>query len=154
MRKVIMGIDPGTNHTGWAIISDGRLLDYGEIVSKSLWTNSRKLLNIHETLINKAEQCQVSTVACEDQHLNSRYVSAIKALSKVRGVIELIAAQIVADLVIFLPSEHKPTTVGSGNATKEDTISAVSKLFGISNISDNIADAISIAYTCYKTKVE
>lgn len=64
--------------------------------------------------------------------------------NKMRGVIEMVAAEIGAEVREFHNATIKSFVTGNGRATKDQVRRAVKRLLGIETVDDNDADAVSI----------
>jgi crossover junction endodeoxyribonuclease RuvC len=147
---IILGVDPSTVATGWCVLDDGKLTDYGEIKCQSRWPMSRKMKTIFVTLTDVVQQHAPDYIACETQ-FKGRFASAVIAVSQAKGVVELVAGLNDVDVVGIAPTHHKKVFTGSGKASKKRTVKVAQDSYDVDGISNNIADAISIAYTCHIT---
>lgn len=72
--------------------------------------------------------------------------SAIVLHNKLRGAIEMVAAELLVKCFPVAPATIKAFVAGNGKATKADVIRAVELHFGIVAQDDNEADAIAILF--------
>jgi Holliday junction resolvasome RuvABC endonuclease subunit len=88
-------------------------------------------------------------VVCENQFINPKFPSAAVPVAKVRGCVELLAAQRSLQFIALEPTRVKKAFTGIGNANKECMVKMANSLFGV-DVTDNTADAIAMAYTYFK----
>jgi crossover junction endodeoxyribonuclease RuvC len=148
----ILGVDPSTSRTGYAIIDKSGLILYGSIAPKSSLSSPGKLLTIYNKINEVVIEYNPEIIICEDQF--QRFANAVKAVSKVRGVIELIAGQHDIKFEYIEPKRVKKIFTNNGNATKNDMIVQAIKEFNVPpNINNDEADAIAVAYAYLKEAV-
>lgn len=147
----VLGLDPSLSNTGWSILADGLLVQYGSIRPKG--TNQAKLLYIYNNVKNILAVHQPDAVSCENQFLGLKS-DTLKVLSHVRGVIMLACEEAGLEINYYWPSTVKLQSAGSGKATKEDIKNFILSTYGIDIKDDNITDAIAIAYTYQKLQAE
>jgi len=144
-----MGVDPSAKVTGWCIIVEGSLIAYGDIKPKSTLSSPARLAHIYQALVAIVNEYRPTLIICEDQH--NQFATAIKSVSRVRALVELVCGLMDIPFVTMEPKKHKKLFTGSGNATKEDSINMAKTMFGLTDISEHAADAISMA-TTYTTE--
>lgn len=150
----VLSIDPSTVATGWAVMEDHRVLSYGEIKCSSSWTGPRKMANIWTNLnnifaISNKGPNYIDRIVCEDQ-FSSKFPTAVMAVSRVRGIVELLSGMTLIPFIAIDPKTVKKTFSGTGNAGKELMVAKAKEIYGIEGITDNTADAIAIGYTFFK----
>lgn len=149
MTRLVMGIDPSTSSTGWAVIEVTdklSLLKYGTIKPKSSLKAHQKLKFIYDNLYhicNELGYCP-DVLVIEDQYF--RFADATKAVLRVRGIVELFAATQEMELHLLYPVTVKKEFAGSGKATKQQVIDAVKDIYNVEVNTDDEADAIAIAH--------
>lgn len=166
-----MGIDGSLASTGVAIIKDVK--DGEVILTAAIETNSKETLEsriytIQQTVKGLIDKYNIKIVIIEDVFvfINARTVIN---LARLNGALLALCEALEAEVILYPPATHKKVTVGKGNATKEETVKEVEKLFniqvpflttktgkikkskGLKLQNDNIADAISLCY-CYFNK--
>ena len=151
-NPLILGIDPGSQNTGWGFIeiagSDLRCVDYGVIRLPQKMPLSERLPLLHERIITVLTECRPSEVAIEEVYVARNARSAL-VLGHARGVIVLACAQ-----QGFSPYEYQANTVklavlgqGGASATKERVAFMVKAILGLDEIPkpDDITDALACA---------
>jgi crossover junction endodeoxyribonuclease RuvC len=146
----ILGIDPGCDSTGYAIIdSDGmrhRAVLYGAVRTSSRQPFSQRLLKIHQELDSILRREPAGVMAIEQVFSSANVSSALK-LAHARGVIVLVAAQHSIPVCEYSALEIKKGVVGYGRAEKEQVQSMVSFLLQLPSIPtpSDAADALAVA---------
>lgn len=153
MSKLIMGIDPGTNFMGYAILkTDGRNKKPGLIVSGVITMNKIsdpyiKLQQIFKRTLRVIDDYHPDELAIESQFFGKNVQSMLK-LGRAQGV--AIAAALQRDIPIFeyAPLKIKMSVTGSGSASKEQIAGMLDKLMDIETSTKKLdeTDAIAIAY--------
>jgi crossover junction endodeoxyribonuclease RuvC len=146
---IILGIDPGLQHTGWGVIEkNGNNLHFiacGVVNSNSKEEMPARLLAISEGLRKVIEIYKPDECAIEETFVNKNPLSSLK-LGHARG-----AAMLTASLAGLNPYEYaatlvKKTIVGVGRAEKAQIVMMVKTLLPKADInSEDAADALAIA---------
>jgi len=151
-NPLILGIDPGSQKTGWGLIeiagSDLRCVDHGIVRLPQKTPLSERLPILYEAVTNVLTECRPSEVAIEEVYVARNARSAL-VLGHARGVIILACAQ-----QGHTPSEYSANTVkqavlgsGGASATKERVAFMVKAILGLDEIPkpDDITDALACA---------
>jgi crossover junction endodeoxyribonuclease RuvC len=146
----ILGIDCGTERTGWGVIeTDGRrhrVLGHGVIRTRPSQALEHRLCNIASGLRSVLEEHRPDAAAVEEifYALNAR--TALK-LAHVRGVALLAIAEAGVRLGEYSPLEIKKSVVGYGHAEKHQVQLMVRNLTGVAGEfeSDDASDAVAVA---------
>lgn len=122
-KKRILGIDPGTNVLGFAVIDatkkDIEIIDIGVVTFKHISTeHADKLRYIFEQVQDLIQQHKPSEMAIESPFFGKNVQSMLK-LGRAQGV--AIASAVVNNLPIkeYAPKRIKQAVTGKGNASKE-----------------------------------
>jgi crossover junction endodeoxyribonuclease RuvC len=147
----VLGIDPGSQRTGWGVVQlEGtRLLpvDAGTIAVPAKLPLPARLRRIHDELRRVVEAHQPEVVAVEEIFF-AKYANAALKLGHARGVALLVAAE--SDLAVheYPPAIVKRTVVGRGAAAKTQVGQLVRALLGLSQPpEEDAADALAVAIT-------
>lgn len=155
---VIMGIDPGTNVLGYAIIkvagAQVAIEAMGVIDLRKCTDVYMKLGRIHDNMIRLIDSFKPDELAIESPFFGKNIQSALK-LGRAQGV--AIAAAIERQLVVheYPPTKVKLAITGNGAARKEQVAGMLQKIFKLNP--DNMlpfldaTDALAIAY-CHHTQ--
>lgn len=153
MSKLIMGIDPGTNFMGYAILKiEGKSKKPSLVVSGVLTMNKIsdpyiKLQYIFKRTLQVIDEYHPDELAIESQFFGKNVQSMLK-LGRAQGV--AIAAALQRDIPIFeyAPLKIKMSVTGSGSASKEQIAGMLDRLMELKISSRKLdeTDAIAIAY--------
>jgi crossover junction endodeoxyribonuclease RuvC len=152
----VLGVDPGTQSTGYGIVdqTDGLIpnlqyIESGVIKTSSKSTLSQKLKTIHDGLTGLVVQFSPDVIVVEDTFLSKNIQIAFK-LGQARGI-----ALLVGELHGLLVAEYTPTQIklaitGYGAAHKSQIQMMVGRLLKLKAPpeSDHAADALAAAI-CY-----
>jgi crossover junction endodeoxyribonuclease RuvC len=145
----ILGIDPGTNVTGYGVIEKNRgglrEIHHGEIrVPRDLLLSGR-LMRIHGALLEVVEKTDPDQVALEDIFYGKNVKSLIKQ-GHARGVILLAASRSGLPVYEYSPLEIKQAVVGYGRAEKSQVQQMVMAILGMKAAPRaDAADALAVA---------
>lgn len=155
---VIMGIDPGTNVLGYAIIkvagAQMGIEAMGVIDLRKCTDVYMKLGRIHDNMIRLIDSFKPDELAIESPFFGKNIQSALK-LGRAQGV--AIAAAIERQLVVheYPPTKVKLAITGNGAARKEQVAGMLQKIFKLNPDSMlpflDATDALAIAY-CHHTQ--
>tara|TARA_B100000686_G_scaffold311146_1_gene354513 strand:+ start:658 stop:1146 length:489 start_codon:yes stop_codon:yes gene_type:complete len=145
-----MGIDPGSNRTGYGIVEavggSLKLLHCDTIQTSKKVTFPQKLKTIYDDLISAICQQRPNELAVEDIFFSINAKSALK-LSQARGVILLAGANENLPITEYSPLEVKQSIVGYGRADKNQVQAMVCRLLNIKSAPNTLdaSDALAIA---------
>jgi crossover junction endodeoxyribonuclease RuvC len=146
---VILGIDPGTRRTGYAVVDavgeSVVILTSGALATSPRAPFHEKLKAIYNGLLDIVARYQPDEIAVEDVFVKKNARVALK-MGHVRGVTLLVAAVSNIALGEYSPGEVKQAIVGSGAASKEQVKFMVTALLNLADIpSEDEADALAVA---------
>ncbi|OUJ72221.1 crossover junction endodeoxyribonuclease RuvC [Hymenobacter crusticola] len=123
LPKLIMGVDPGTQIMGYAIIevtgSKVEVLRYDVINMKALGTNHAvKLKKIFDRMIELIEEFLPDELAIEAPFYGTNVQSMLK-LGRAQGVAIAACLSRQIPYVEYAPTKVKQSVTGSGSASKE-----------------------------------
>ena len=157
----VMGIDPGSNCTGYGIIesNDNGLspIHWGDVRTGSKEAFPLRLKIIYNELVQIIREYTPDAVAVEDLFFAVNAKSALK-LGQTRGVILLAGANENIPIAEYTPLEVKQSVVGYGRADKKQVQSMVCRLLNIEtppnplDASDALAIAICHSHTAGSPK--
>lgn len=148
-ERVILGIDPGLNNTGWGIVlSSGSRLNFiagGTIKTKPKEAMAQRLNTIHQGLAQVIEQYGPTEVAVEEVYVNDNARTSLK-LGQARGIAILAAGLNALPCAEYTPSQVKKAVVGTGRAVKNQMGYMVKMLLPTADLtSEDMADACAVA---------
>ena len=148
----ILGIDPGTGRTGWAVIEkdSGReqLVAAGCIETPTDAELSERLVKIFRVLSDLVAKHKPDQAAVEDLFF-SRNVKTAMSVAQARGVVLLAIRLAGIPVASYTPPQIKSAVTGSGRADKASVEKMVSVILKIKESLefDDTADAMAVALT-------
>jgi len=130
MEKIILGIDPGTNVMGYALLKveerKPSLIVMGVLTLSKIESHYLRLRRIHERTLQLINEYHPDELAIESPFVGINPNSLIK-LCRAQGVV--MAAAVEHDIPIFEypPAKVKISIVGNGNAAKEQVAEMVKR---------------------------
>ncbi len=146
----ILGIDPGSETTGWGVIETGgrrlQLVACGAIRARVCERFASRLLIISNGVEEILTKYQPEACAIEDAFYAANVKTAMK-LGQVRGVILLAAERAGVEIGEYAPRLVKQTVVGYGAAEKHQVGEMVRVLLNLpaAPTPHDAADAVAIA---------
>jgi crossover junction endodeoxyribonuclease RuvC len=129
---VVLGIDPGFQYAGFAIIKKeaGRsfLLECGFLHMSPTKSLHERIGIFHDNFAAKIVQWQVTDLALETPFLGKNAQNFLK-LGYLRGILYLLANKHSLCLHEFSPREVKLSVTGYGGASKDQVARVVMQLF-------------------------
>ena len=131
---VILGIDPGTAHTGYGVVltRGTRLaaLDGGVIETRAGVPLERRLADIHARVCDLIREHEPAALAVEDLYFGRNVHSAF-AVGQARGVVLLSAGMAGIPCFSYTPQAVKQAVCGSGSAAKDQVQRMVGALLSL-----------------------
>jgi crossover junction endodeoxyribonuclease RuvC len=147
---VVLGIDPGTAHTGYGVVfsrgSTLAALDGGVLRTDTHSSLAERLAQIHAQVRDLIERHEPEAVAVEDLFFGQNARSAF-AVGQARGVTLLAAGQAGVPCFSYTPQAVKQAVCGNGRAQKDQVQRMVGALLGLPEPPepDHAADALAVA---------
>lgn len=147
---VVIGIDPGTQHTGYGVITElegqPEAVDWGVISPRPSLSLPDKLHMIYTALQACLATHHPHTLAVEELFFAKNVRSAV-TLAHARGVALLAAAAVGLEVVAYSPLEIKQAVVGYGRADKRQVQAMVRVLLNLRGAvpAEDAADALAVA---------
>lgn len=147
--RIILGIDPGTQKTGYGVISASgasySVVDYGCICPPASKKLSERYHIIYKSLIEILKLYCPSAVVVETQYVAKNPQSSLK-VAMVRGIVIVTSAHENVTVYEYSPTAAKKAIVGKGNASKEQVQAMVQMLLHLEAIPQaDAADALALA---------
>jgi crossover junction endodeoxyribonuclease RuvC len=154
LPKVIMGVDPGTNIMGYALIEVHgqrvKVLCYDVIDMQKLGTNhALKLKRIFERMLELIDEFLPDELAIEAPFYGVNVQSMLK-LGRAQGVAIAACLSRQIPYVEYAPTKVKQSVTGSGNATKEQVAHMLRQTLTLPPIAEaskflDATDALAVA---------
>ncbi|MCG8404470.1 MAG: crossover junction endodeoxyribonuclease RuvC [Phycisphaerales bacterium] len=145
----ILGVDPGLDRTGYAVIETvcGRVLDAGLIRSSPQVSLAKRLGEINNGIREVLSDHAVRVVAVEDLYAHYKHPRTAILMGHARGVVLLAAAQRGIEVLSLPATRIKKSLTGNGHAGKiqvQRAVMATLKLKAMPEPAD-VADALAVA---------
>ncbi len=153
-----LGIDPGLNRTGYAVIERGPrgpLLREGGVVRSTQGLSLvERILEIGRGVEEVIEQYQPQTLAIEQVFSHAQFPKTAVLMAHARGTILFLAAKAGLEVVHYTPTQIKRLLTGSGRADKAQMQLAIQREFALKEVLDphDVADAAAVALCHYYTQ--
>lgn len=156
-KQIILGIDPGTQVTGYGIIeSDGQKLNLivsGAIFMEKYDDHYDRLACIYDRVLELVKEYQPACLAIEAPFYSKNVQSMLK-LGRAQGA--AMSAALTHKLPIFeyAPKAIKKAITGNGNASKEQVASMLSHILNTNNLPKQLdaTDGLAAA-VCHHFKI-
>lgn len=150
-----LGIDPGLNRTGYALLERGPkgpiLREGGVIRSTPKRSLAERVCELGEGLLEVFEQFKPEVMAIEQVFSTGQYPKTALLMAHARGVILFTSARQSVPVVHYSPRQIKRLLTGSGKATKDQVQRAISNELGLDHLLEpnDVADAFAVALCHY-----
>ncbi len=152
-EKIVMGIDPGTNVMGYAILrvtgNKSEMVAFGVIELKKYASHYLKLGKIYERVLSIIDSYHPDELAIEAPFFGKNVQSMLK-LGRAQGVAICAAIQRDIPITEYEPMKIKKAITGNGAASKVQVAAMLQRMLNISNeIMDlqlDATDALAAAY--------
>jgi crossover junction endodeoxyribonuclease RuvC len=154
----VLGIDPGLQVTGYAILEVNprgpRVCEAGIIRSaegRAATEMAERLRVLYDGLVEIMEQFRPNAVAVEQLFAHYDHPRTAILMAHARGVIFLAAGQRRLPVVSYNATQIKKTITGNGRAPKEQVQRAVQRELGLATLPEppDVADALAAALCHY-----
>ena len=148
---VSLGIDPGLNRTGYAIIARTprgiRLVEGGILRSTKGLSLAERVLELGRELREVIAEYRPQAMAVEQLFSHSQHVKTALLMAHARGALLYAAAEAGLPVMNYTPTQVKRLLTGSGKASKEQMQLAITRELGLSSVPEpnDVADACAIA---------
>ena len=150
---IVLGVDPGTQVTGYGVVSAVNanqltLVECGVLRTQPRDPLPTRLREIHDGIVELFKRHKPDVLSIEDVFY-ARNVRTTVTLGHARGVILLAAEQHGARIYEPTPTSIKKSVVGSGAATKEQVQFMLTRLLRLksppkpTDASDGVAAAVA-----------
>jgi len=150
----ILGVDPGSVATGWAVVSGSPerplVLACGVIKTNSRHAFASRLATIQDRFTEILCRHRPSMAAVESPFHGVSARAALQ-LAHARGVILAALGSAEVSTFEYSPAQIKKTMTGSGRATKEQVAYMVERSAGLKSPSHDLTDAVAVAL-CHQTR--
>lgn len=154
----ILGIDPGLNTTGYAVIeatsNKPKIIEAGVIRSfdgKKKPDMAARLRSLYDGLVEIIDQLKPNVVVVEQLYAHYKHPRTAILMGHARGVIFLAGAQRDLRVISYAATRIKKTITGAGRASKEQMQMAMLREFNLPKMPEphDVADALGVALCHY-----
>jgi crossover junction endodeoxyribonuclease RuvC len=154
----ILGIDPGLQITGYAIIEVSRqkpiIREAGLIRSAEGRAPSdlaHRICNLYDSILGILDQFRPQTVVVEQLYAHYHHPRTAILMAHARGVIFLAAGQRHLPVTSYNATRVKKTITGSGRAPKDQVQRTIQRELGLRELPEpaDVADALAVALCHY-----
>jgi crossover junction endodeoxyribonuclease RuvC len=150
-----LGIDPGLNRTGYAVIERSSagpaLLEGGVIRSQQKLSLAERVLEIGEGIREVVEEYHPAIMAIEQVFSTVQYPKTALLMAHARGAILYAAAERKVRVVHYTARQIKRLLTGSGKAGKDQVQRAIQNELHLAAVLEpnDVADAAAVALCHY-----
>ena len=150
----IVGIDPGLNITGYAVIEslgqEVKLIEAGVVRGKSKGSLAARLQEIHEGVRDVITELKPHVMALEQLYSHYERPTTAILMGHARGVILLCARRRGIRVEQFAANRIKISVTGHGHASKQQVQRAIQAQWNLPSPPEppDAADALAIALCC------
>lgn len=149
----MLGIDPGLQRTGYAILAGPpqretcSLVEAGVIRLDPRQTLEHRLVELEDSLDQLICKHQPTVIACEQLYAHYKHPRTAIIMAHARGVILALAARRGLEIVHVAATHVKKHLTGSGRAGKAQIQRAVAATLNLPQIPEpnDVADALAVA---------
>ena len=147
----ILGIDPGLQRTGWAVIALDRfraaVIEAGIVSTRAGDSPERRLQEIHRGLGQVIEELKPEVAVVEALYSHYQHPRTAILMGHARGVIFLAAAERNLPVQSYSATRIKKALTGNGRASKLQVQKTVQTVFGLPRLPEpaDVADALAVA---------
>lgn len=156
---LILGIDPGSAITGYAIVRKNtrgenpfEVLDFGCIDAQKITTDSQRLLKMYKEMTSIIKKYKPNMVSVEKLFF-FKNLKTVMPVSQTRGIILLAAAAANIPILEFTPLQVKIGITGYGRAEKKQVQKMLEQMVNLEHFNlkekmrkkDDAFDAIAVA---------
>jgi crossover junction endodeoxyribonuclease RuvC len=154
----ILGIDPGLQVTGYAVIEVGSVrplvCEAGIIRStekRAPADMASRLLSLYTGIVEVLEEFHPKVAAVEQLYAHYEHPQTAILMGHARGVIFLAAAQRGIPVISYNATRIKKTITGSGRASKDQVQRTMQRELGLTQLPEpaDVADALAAALCHY-----
>lgn len=143
----IIGIDPGLSATGYGVVEEGRLLDFGVISTNSKDSVAERLAELSRRMDRVVSRSRPSYCAIESLFFKGGGARSVLLSAEARGVILAVFGRRAIPVQEVTPATVKLAVTGSGRASKQQMNYMIRQLLRLDDrVPEHAADALAAAY--------
>lgn len=151
----ILGIDPGLQITGYAVIETGPLVCEAGVIRSKEGTGrvelAQRIRHLYSGIEELVEQYKPGVVVVEQLYAHYAHPRTAILMAHARGVIFLAAAMHDLPVISYNATRIKKTITGSGRASKEQVQRTIQRELRLAKLPEppDVADALAAALCHY-----
>jgi len=154
----ILGVDPGLNITGYAVIESGiqgpKICEAGVIRGADKRAKSsmaERLRCLYDGIVEILEEYRPAVMVVEQLYAHYDHPRTAILMAHARGAIMLAGAQRAMPVVSYNATQVKKIITGAGRATKEQMQRAMQRELNLAKLPEppDVADALAVALCHY-----
>lgn len=154
----ILGIDPGLQITGYAIVEIGVqkpiVREAGLIRStegRAPIDLAQRVCNLYDSIVSVLEQFRPEVVVVEQLYAHYQHPRTAILMAHARGVLFLASAQRQLPVISYNATRIKKTITGNGRAPKDQVQRTIQRELGLRDLPEpsDVADALAAALCHY-----
>jgi crossover junction endodeoxyribonuclease RuvC len=154
----ILGVDPGLQVTGYAIVEVGSqrplICEAGVIRSaegRAPADMAYRVSNLYDSIVGVLDQFRPQVVVVEQLYAHYQHPRTAILMAHARGVIFLAAAQRQLSVISYNATRIKKTITGNGRAPKDQVQRTIQRELGLRELPEppDVADALAVALCHY-----
>jgi len=157
MSNIILGIDPGSRNTGYAVLAEEnsslQVLRCDVLRLDDLDDHSERLQRIFETLSQLVKSIQPTSCAIETPVYGVDPLAMLK-LGRAQAAAMLAFTNAGFEVTEYYPKEVKKSITGNGNADKQQVAFMLKRMVKLpeENVPNDATDALAVAW-CHLMKL-
>jgi crossover junction endodeoxyribonuclease RuvC len=150
----ILGIDPGLQVCGYAVVDGDSLIEAGAIRTNTKSPLEAKLNQIAEDIESLLRKFTPGIVAVEELYSHYAHPKTAILMGHARGVILQSCAAAGIEVKSFSATRIKKSLTGNGRASKEQVQRTIQTILRLPRLPEppDVADAIAAALCCANTR--
>ena len=150
----ILGIDPGLQVCGYAVVDGDSLIEAGALRTNAKSPIEAKLNRIAEDIESLLGKFKPEVVAVEELYSHYDHPKTAILMGHARGVILQTCAAAGIEVKNFSATRIKKSLTGNGRASKEQVQRTIQTILRLPRLPEppDVADAIAAALCCANTK--
>lgn len=158
LGKRILGIDPGLQITGYAVLEVGpsrpHVCEAGvvrSVVGRTKTDMAQRVLSVYDSIVEVINQFRPNVVVVEQLYAHYDHPRTAILMAHARGVVFLAAAQRGLPVISYNATRVKKTVTGNGRAPKDQVQRTVQRELGLAQVPEppDVADALAVALCHY-----
>jgi crossover junction endodeoxyribonuclease RuvC len=152
----ILGIDPGLQTTGYAVLGPGPVVVEAGVVrpveGRAVKTDlATRIDRLYNGIVEVIETHRPSAMAVEQLYAHYAHPRTAILMGHARGVVLLAAARHGLPVISYAATRVKLTVTGHGRASKQQVQRAIQRELRLDQLPEppDVADALAVALTHY-----